>query len=83
MLKINSYIYYNVSDKNRSTLEEAALTVNPSYGVHTQLKRNNNDNPTNEESHHREPVLQEEIVKTRNLSAVEYLEYYTTISEYY
>ncbi len=69
-----------------STFEEAALTVNPSYGVTAQLKRNNNDNPTNEESHHREPVqheLQDDIVETRNLSAVENLEYYATISEYY
>ncbi len=59
--------------------------LNSSYGVHTQLKRNNNDNPTNEESHHREPVQhkqQEDIVETRHLSEVENLEYYTTISEY-
>ncbi len=74
------------SDKKRSTSEEAALTVNSSYGVHTQLKRNNNDNSTNEESHHREPVqleLQEDNVETRHLlSEVENLEYYTTISEY-
>ncbi len=82
------YDYYNVDInliKKRSTSEEAALTVNPSNGVHTQLKRNNNDNPTNEESHHREPVqheLQEDIVETRNLSEVENLEYYSTISEY-
>ncbi len=68
----------------RSTFEEAALTVNPSYGVHTKLKRNNNDNPTNAESHHREQVpleLPEEMVETRNLNAAENLEYYATISE--
>ncbi len=64
--------------------------ANPAYGVPVQLKGDNNDNLTDEDTHHREPEQlelnylqreQEETADTAYMNEVETHDYHATICD--